>query len=743
MCLDHHPGFYSGGTLWFQNLIEYPHGALGLLFPFCIAGLHVVNVQLSFAKSPLQQLPGSLGSLAKGYKNYLLILTLPLLTATFSIPQLSSLAFKQYIDFDTGREDIAIICLRLALEKDPGFVKAMLILGQTLLKNKQFVEAAELFETAISKLLVDGDPTEVEDIDLLILVSQWAGIANVQQGKMEQGLVHLERIARIKEPEDSKSKAHYYDGFLVLSSALANVGREDEALKYLQMAAAYDPSYSVYIEHLKNDSEKPSKQQLLPLPRRKRRLTRSLELRQRQPSLGFLSKNEICTQTATIGVITPLGDRRSFTGTHLSLAAPFLDDSQLSPLLFSRPNSFFRFKLLSPCSILITMLLACRVPPPIPPPLSGRSFRDQFALFWKEKEAADCPSVFWFFSSVAVQVPCFFLWLMSVRKMSLDHHPGFDTGGMLWSLNLTEYPQGALGAVFPLCIAGLHFANVQVRDNTLVEALIYKAYLQLLTLPILITTFCVPQGSLIYWFTNSTFSLIQLLCLHNPNLLRYLGLPEMNASAVAPTVIQRDSSVAADTLIRTKEGEISAQILSPEDLVSLSVEILGGGQKHAAIALLRVALDKDPGNVRALLILGQTLLQKEHYAEASEFLEKAISKLLFTGNPTEVGEVDLLILSSQWAGIANMLQGKMEEGFVHLERIAQMNEPQDSNSKAHYYDGLIILSTALANVNRRAEALHYLHKAAAYNPAFNGYIEQLEVDARGFASHLSDSKRYL
>lgn len=34
----------------------------------------------------------------------------------------------------------------------------------------------------------------------------------------------------------------------------------------------------------------------------------------------------------------------------------------------------------------------------------------------------------------------------------------------------------------------------------------------------------------------------------------------------------------------------------------------------------------------------------------------------------------------------------MEEGLVHLERIAQMKEPQDSKSKAHYYDGLIILS---------------------------------------------------
>lgn len=34
---------------------------------------------------------------------------------------------------------------------------------------------------SLIQLLVDGDPTEVEDIDLLILVSQWAGIANVQQ----------------------------------------------------------------------------------------------------------------------------------------------------------------------------------------------------------------------------------------------------------------------------------------------------------------------------------------------------------------------------------------------------------------------------------------------------------------------------------------------------------------------------------------------------------------------------------
>lgn len=37
------------------------------------------------------------------------------------------------------------------------------------------------------------------------------------QEKMEEGLRHLERIAQLKEPEDSKNKAHYYDGIFLIS----------------------------------------------------------------------------------------------------------------------------------------------------------------------------------------------------------------------------------------------------------------------------------------------------------------------------------------------------------------------------------------------------------------------------------------------------------------------------------------------------------------------------------------------
>lgn len=41
----------------------------------------------------------------------------------------------------------------------------------------------------------------------------------------------------------------------------------------------------------------------------------------------------------------------------------------------------------------------------------------------------------------------------------------------------------------------------------------------------------------------------------------------------------------------------------------------------------RVALVKDPGHLRALLIMGQTLLHTNRYAEAAECLEKTISKV--------------------------------------------------------------------------------------------------------------------
>lgn len=41
--------------------------------------------------------------------------------------------------------------------------------------------------------------------------------ACVRQGKNAEGIAHLERVGKMKEPEEPKSKAHYFDGLVLLA----------------------------------------------------------------------------------------------------------------------------------------------------------------------------------------------------------------------------------------------------------------------------------------------------------------------------------------------------------------------------------------------------------------------------------------------------------------------------------------------------------------------------------------------
>lgn len=58
---------------------------------------------------------------------------------------------------------------------------------------------------------------------------------------------------------------------------------------------------------------------------------------------------------------------------------------------------FFFFPFVDFCMIF-------KVPPPLPPPLSERSFKDQFMLFWNERRAVGCPSFLWFMAYISIQV---------------------------------------------------------------------------------------------------------------------------------------------------------------------------------------------------------------------------------------------------------------------------------------------------------------------------------------------------
>lgn len=268
----------------------------------------------------------------------------------------------------------------------------------------------------------------------------------------------------------------------------------------------------------------------------------------------------------------------------------------------------------------------------------------------------------------------------------------------------------------------------------------YKMYLEVLTLPILFIAFNLPQGSLVYWLTNSSITVVQQLSLSHPDVRKKLGLPLKDPQIEAEHQKELGSPGEIKIDPSKNQGKISVQNLSPHEFVNLSIKLLAGGRKDEAVSFLRLAIAKDPENVRALLILGQTLLQAGSLPEATEYLERTIAKLMLKENQMEIEDVDLLILSSQWAGVAYIRQGKMGEGLVHLERIATLKEPDDPKSKAHYYEGLVLLSSALINVGRKNDAINYLQMATAYDESYREFLQQCE-NIEDITSDLVTSRR--
>ncbi|KAL5731885.1 hypothetical protein ACHQM5_004570 [Ranunculus cassubicifolius] len=389
-----------------------------------------------------------------------------------------------------------------------------------------------------------------------------------------------------------------------------------------------------------------------------------------------------------------------------------------------------------------------KLPPPFPPLLSGKSYIKQYLHFTKKRKAIGCPSALWGLACLAVQVPCFLLGVTTIRKMSLDHHIGFDCGGILWFQNLTETPYGVYGPIFPILIAGLHFINVQLSFKLAKSGKMtgilgmlaqwYKVYLNVLTLPLCVVGFCIPQGSLVYWVTNSSATLVQQLALSHPTFREMFGLNDLDAIRRKKTSHAPESKKITEPSTpeltydpdNEMERKVSVQNFSPDELVPLSVKYLSKGDKDRAITLLRLALKKDPEYSRALVLLGQALMQQSKLTEATEYIERAISKLTQYGHPTEVEDLDHLILASTWAGVCFNRLGKNPVALEHLQRIGEMSEPEDPKAKGHYYDGLLILASNLITVGRKNEAEMYLRRAVAYDyDKYNEYLQQCLEDS--------------
>lgn len=366
-----------------------------------------------------------------------------------------------------------------------------------------------------------------------------------------------------------------------------------------------------------------------------------------------------------------------------------------------------------------------KLPPPFPPPLSGRGFGEQYLLFQKKRKELGCPSYLWNFLFLTVQAPCFLLWMTSIRRMCLGSHPGFDTGGALWFSNLADFPSGILGSVFPILISGLHYVNVQISFQNINAANLkgilgfltkyYKLYLDILAAPLLLIAFHVPQGSLVYWATNSSLTLFQQLSLRNPYVRKKFGLQDIRRPV--------KKHISSENVLPSEnihlEIQVPMQSLPPQKLLDLALEEMAAGHNDKAISMLETAIEKDPELVRALIAMGQILCSQSAFLAAAKYFEDAIPKI-------DKQEDSLLVLATFGAGVSHLWQGNKIEGIKYLRKIAELKEPEDPIDKACYHKGLVILGSTLMGEGEKSEAVKYLRIAATYDPAVSAYIKECE-----------------
>ncbi|OEL34209.1 ALBINO3-like protein 3, mitochondrial [Dichanthelium oligosanthes] len=310
--------------------------------------------------------------------------------------------------------------------------------------------------------------------------------------------------------------------------------------------------------------------------------------------------------------------------------------------------------------------------------------------------------------------------------------------------------------IFPILVAGLHYLNVQIsfqgsqiKHHPGIFGLLakyYRIYLDILTIPLFLIAYVVPQGSLVYWTTNGLFSVAQQLSLRNSAVRKLLGLPDSRAQVgyraeksplEGPKMMQR--SLLEDADLQTKltssdngtssegttpnfvqeimEGNTS-ESSSPEELLEQALQYLGTGRRDQAIPLIRTAVERNPDLSTALIGMGQTLFSNRLFPEASECFKHAIPK---------IQEDDpLLVLALFGAGLSHERQGDNEMAIKLLERIAELKEPEKPINKTCYFKGMVMLGSILSREGRTSEAAKYLQMAIPYDPSVKRLLKECE-----------------
>ncbi|GAQ86864.1 hypothetical protein KFL_003170020 [Klebsormidium nitens] len=289
MTAEGHPGFDTGGMLWFTDL-TLPAG-LGLeaaIFPVAIVSLYLSNVQLAFGGI------GPRSRFLKVYKFALQALAVPAFVGSFYLPQglllywvtnnccslgqnlaVRSTAVRAALGLPplpdrkpSGTEpeavpvtdemiakmdvnelvQIAATCqaqrrpeeaikfLKKALARSPEEASIFYALGKTHVGLRKWEEAAEYHGQAAGY---------AQDDELRGKALYGLGIAAFNQGKVPEAVAALREAAALR-PDD-------LEGQLSLASVLSRNGDKAAALEVVRKAARLEPKLQKYIEELEEE----------------------------------------------------------------------------------------------------------------------------------------------------------------------------------------------------------------------------------------------------------------------------------------------------------------------------------------------------------------------------------------------------------------------------------------------------------------------------------------------------------
>ncbi|XP_010412577.1 PREDICTED: ALBINO3-like protein 3, mitochondrial [Camelina sativa] len=137
-------------------------------------------------------------------------------------------------------------------------------------------------------------------------------------------------------------------------------------------------------------------------------------------------------------------------------------------------------------------------------------------------------------------------------------------------------------------------SSVHKVDKFAELAKAYKTFLNLLTVALYFLSFQMPQGSLLYWATNLSFSIAQQSILNHPVVSAKLGLQgndTVQKETGNPILTNINEAQLSDS--SSKGRLISVHNLTPKELVALFAKYLSGGHKEKSIPLLRERHQKE------------------------------------------------------------------------------------------------------------------------------------------------------